>query len=104
MVVTTATEAHQHSLSSLDVVNVPSPVRKVQLRAVIQIPQVLETNRRKPGVDGALHTADPSSIVHTTYKDVLPQPRVQVTRSIHISWCSPREAAAPELLKSLLQS
>ena len=101
---TTVTESHQHFLSSLDVVNVPSPMSKVQLRAVMQASQVLGTNRRKSGMDGALCTADPSSIVRTTYNDVLLQPRVQVTPSIHISWCSPREAAAPELPNSLLRS
>lgn len=94
--VTTVAEYHQHFLSRL-----PLPKSEVQLRAVMQIPQVLG---RKLGVDGALCTADPSSTVRTTYDHVLLQPRVQVSPSIHISWYSPGEAAAPELPKSLLGS
>lgn len=96
MAVTTVTEYHQRFLPCL-----PLPKSEVQLRAVVQIPQVLG---RKLGVDGALCTADPSSTVRTTYNDVLLQPRVRVSPSIHISWYSPREAAAPELPKSLLGS
>lgn len=41
------TESHQRFLSSLDVVNVPSSMNKMQWRAVMQIPQVLGTSRKK---------------------------------------------------------
>lgn len=54
MAVKTVSESHQHFSPSLDVVIVPLPVSTVQPRAVLQILQVLGTNRRELGMDGAL--------------------------------------------------
>lgn len=77
---------------------------KMQLRAIMQILQVLGISRKKLGMDGFLCRADCRSTVHTTCNDVLLQPRVHVTPSNHISWYSLGETAAPELPRSLLQS
>lgn len=70
------TESHQHSWSILDVVNMPLSMNKVQLRAIMQTPQLLGTKRKKIwGTARAVHTAHPSSLV-------LLQPRVKVTPRI----------------------
>lgn len=77
------------------------PVSTVQLRAMLQIPQVLGTNRRKLGLDGALCSGSQQHWLHHLQRCPL---SAQGAGHPQHAWCSPREEAAPELPRSLLQS
>lgn len=92
------TESHQHSWSILDVVNMPLSMNKVQLRAIMQTPQLLGTKRKKFGGQPGLYT-QPIPAALSSFSPGWRSPPESPTM-----WGSLREAAAPELPKSLRQS